>query len=263
MGLVSVDVVHEMIRAGNDDLDELCEISGWPAANIKAAITQLGYVLDESDRPVKRLPASTARPQIVRTPDHDDIAARRQVDDAIDRQHEEDADAITRQRARELDTVAPRHPAPRPGPLVNAPTPLETLLVRGQQSPSKRTKALADRIDGLCTELTGRLRDEERAARDARVQAEAKAKAKADVERLEEQLAEARAKLRPAKKAAAKKAATKPPGNPLPPVPGESTSKIRAWALTHGHDVGMNGRLPVLIVMAYRQAHQPAESSAS
>lgn len=264
MARVSVEVVHDMIRAGNDTVEEIVELSGWPRVNIEGAVRQLNMVIDGDDKPMKRTtpaPAKPARPlpQHVVERDHGDDAGDRALDDALDRIHRDDEQQLDRERSLPREEPAPASAVTltsqhgRPGPLVSAPTPLELLIEKAAQSPVAATRRLGEKIDGLCADLTERLRDEAKRDLEERAKREAAAKAKAEVERLQRQLAEAKARLRPtARTGHAKKAAA---------APASEASKIREWAAQNGHQVNGVGRVPAEVKAAYYAAQGSAAAS--
>ena len=85
--------------------------------------------------------------------------------------------------------------APAPAPAASPTPQAEALIKAGKRSQSKRTAALALKVEHQLAELLELVRDERRAAEAKEAEEKAAAEARAEIARLEQELAAARAKL--------------------------------------------------------------------
>lgn len=217
--MASADVVAEMIRGGNDTVEEISLVTSWPRRNVEAKVASMGLHIGDGDKPERMKVEPRRQPARPPTP-----------------------------------PPAPR-PAPAPAPAETrvAPEPAPatcshaTLVGWAKAHPKAAVRAKGEKFEALMLDLiTTRRNLEAEDATRARREKERR-DAEAEVEALKKKLRAAQEKLR--------KPGTRRAGVSKTE---ERNALIREWASDNGFNLGDRGRIPAMIVDAYDKAHQAA-----
>lgn len=234
------------------DVHEIGKRYGYPDnARLSWAVDELQRQIDAGE--VAAIPAGTEQPPVGATvptqPAKPRIAAAPTPTPTPEPEVEPEPEPvkptpIRRAASAAKDSLSATVAAPRAGRPFDATA---ALLLQAKESDSARLRRLGEKVEGQLVELRDLVHDWDLQRQAREYEKAERAKAKAEVERLERELAEAKARARGVAKPPAKRASRKPKRDDDPQV-------IRAWAADNGVPCPAHGRVPRVVVAAWREA---------
>ena len=242
-------LISDMLGKGRS-LQVIIARSGWSKFEVVQIAESNGYHFDADGAPHK---ATKTKPGVPTSP-HE--ALQRMYDqDLVDLEQHDQAPTVTIPTTSGPVTI-PIKPASAGTEIAHTST-----VSRGQRSPVKRIKSLADKCADLLEQLHTLLEEQDAKDRAAAAAAREAAEAKAEVERLEKQLADAKARLRPANKQLAVAGPNRGHVSKEVAAARALSAAIREWGRQAGFTCGDKGRIPQNLMDAYEAAHPEAASA--